>query len=95
MFVIVQSENDELALSSVKELYEELSAIKKSRETVFKFFGCMKAPLKKLQGKYRYQILMRIDNGNEDITEDIFKAVNARNRGKLNAYMEINPNNLT
>lgn len=93
--VLVQSENDELALSSVKELYEELSAIKKSRETVFKFFGCMKAPLKKLQGKYRYQILMRIDNGNEDITEDIFKAVNARNRGKLNAYMEINPNNLT
>lgn len=93
--VLVQSENDELALTSVKELYEELSAIKKAREDCFKFFGCMKAPLKKLQGKYRYQILMRIDNGNEDILDSVYESVNARNKGKINAYMEINPNNLT
>ena len=93
--VLVQSENDELALDTVKELYEELSVIKKARKNCFKFFGCMKAPLKKLQGKYRYQILMRIDNGNDDIKDGIFKAVNAKNKGKINAYMEINPNNLT
>ena len=93
--VLVQSTNDELALNTVKELYDELSVIKKSREHCFKFFGCMKAPLKKLQGKYRYQILMRIDNGNDDIKDGIFKAVNAKNKGKINAYMEINPNNLT
>ena len=93
--VLVQSENDELALSAVKDLYVELGEIKRKRENCFKFFGCMKAPLKKLQGKYRYQILMRIDNGNDDITDGIFAAANAKNRGKLNVYMEINPNNLT
>ena len=93
--VLVQSENDELALNIVKELYLELGEIKRERESCFKFFGCMKAPLKKLQGKYRYQILMRIDNGNDDIIDRIFAASNAKNRGKLNVYMEINPNNLT
>ena len=93
--VLVQSENDELALNTVKDLYNELGEIKRERESCFKFFGCMKAPLKKLQGKYRYQILMRIDNGNDDIIDRIFAAINAKNRGKLNVYMEINPNNLT
>lgn len=93
--VLVQSENDELALNTVKELYEKLGNLKRERESCFKFFGCMKAPLKKLQGKYRYQILMRIDNGNDDILNVIFAAANEKNRGKLNVYMEINPNNLT
>lgn len=93
--VLVQSENDELALNAVKDLYNELGDIKRERETCFKFFGCMKAPLKKLQGKYRYQIMMRIDNGNDDLIDRIFAASNAKNRGKLNVYMEINPNNLT
>lgn len=93
--VLVQSENDDLALNTVKELYEELGAVKKSHEDCFKFFGCMRAPLKKLQGKYRYQILMRIDNGSDDIKDGISKSVNAKNKGKINAYMEINPNNLT
>lgn len=93
--VLVQSEIDELALDAVKELYAELGEIKRARESAFKFFGCMKAPLKKLQGKYRYQILMRIDNGNDDITGGIFAAANAKNHGKVNVYMEINPNNLT
>ena len=93
--VLVQSENDDLALDTVKELYDEIGVIKRAREDCFKFFGCMKAPLKKLQGKYRYQILMRIDNGKDDIKCGIYKAVNAKNKGKINAYMEINPNNLT
>ena len=93
--VLVQSENDELAQNTVKDLYITLGEIKKTREKVFRFFGCMKAPLKKLQGKYRYQILMRIDNGNDDIIDGIFAAANAFSRGKINVYMEINPNNLT
>ena len=93
--VLVQSENDELELHAVKDLYKELGDIKRERETCFKFFGCMKAPLKKLQGKYRYQILMRIDNGNDDLIDRIFAASNVKNHGKLNVYMEINPNNLT
>ena len=93
--VLVQSENDSFALDTVKELYEEIGALKNSNEKRFKFFGCMKAPLKKLQGKYRYQILMRIDHDSEDILDGIFRFVNAKNKGKINAYMEINPNNLT
>ena len=93
--VLVQSENDSFALDTVKELYEEIGALKNANEKRFKFFGCMKAPLKKLQGKYRYQILMRIDHDSEDILDGIFRFVNAKNKGKINAYMEINPNNLT
>ena len=92
---LVQSESDELALSSVKEIYDGIGTIRAQRPNIFKFFGCMKAPLKRLQGKFRYQVLMRIDNGNDDVVNNIFEIVNAQNHGKVNAYMEINPNNLT
>ena len=84
-----------MALNAVKELYAETGEIKKRNEREFRFFGCMKAPLKKLQGKYRYQILMRIENSRDDILDDIYYFVNRKNHGKVNAYMEINPNNLT
>ena len=55
----------------------------------------MKAPLKKLQGKYRYQVLMRVNDPNDEITDEAFSFVEKYNRGKVNDYMEINPNNLT
>ncbi len=93
--VLVQSENEESAVIAVKKIYENIDTVRRERPSVFRFFGCMKAPLKKLQGKYRYQVLMRIDNGNDDILDRIYTLTNAENRGKINAYMEINPNNLT
>ena len=93
--VLVQSENEEAAVETVKKLYAAIDDVRRENASVFKFFGCMKAPLKKLQGKYRYQILMRIDNGNDYISDKIYTLAYAENRGKINAYMEINPNNLT
>ena len=93
--VLVQSENEEAAVFAVKKLYESIDAIRREKPSVFRFFGCMKAPLKKLQGKYRYQVLMRVDNGNDDVSDKIHTLVSAENRGKINAYIEINPNNLT
>ena len=93
--VLIQSETDELALDTVKNLYAELGTIKKANESAFRFFGCMKAPLKKLQGKFRYQVLMRLNDGNENLLDGIFLTVNGYNKGRVSVYMEINPNNLT
>ena len=92
--VLVQSEDDALALEATKNLYGEIGEIKIANAEKFRFFGCMKAPLKKLQGKYRYQILMRIEN-DKKILDGIFLSIKKYNLGKTNVYMEINPNNLT
>ena len=92
--VLIQGADEELALLATKAIYSELQEIYATYKENFKFFGCMKAPLKKLQGKYRFQVLMRIDRGRRDITKDIYGRIEKYNKGTVSTYIEINPNNL-
>ena len=55
----------------------------------------MKAPLKKLQGRFRYQVLMRITPDNEDLKNKIFGTADKYDSKNVSVYMEVNPNNLT
>ena len=48
---IIKSENDESALSATKTVYEKLNVLYLKEKDKFRFFGCMKAPLKKLQNQ--------------------------------------------
>ena len=93
--VLISSENDEAALTATKAVYEELSAVRTANAKEFLFFGCMKAPLKKLQGKFRYQVLMRITSGKDELKDRIFAVSDKYNSRTVSVYMEINPNNLT
>ena len=55
----------------------------------------MKAPLKKLQGKYRYQILMRIEKNDSALLDNVFITSLKYNDKHVNVFVEKNPNNLT
>jgi hypothetical protein len=61
----------------------------------FFFFGCMKAPIKKLQGKFRYQILMRVETGNSHLIDKIYIEAEKYNSRNLSVFVEKNPNNLS
>ena len=91
---LFSSEDEEQAVNAVKCAFTEINALRAEFAERFKFFGAMKAPLKKLQNKYRYQILMRIDDKGGDITDSIYSAVQKFDKGKVTAHIEINPNNL-
>ena len=93
--VLISSENEESALLATKAISDELKAIKDEEVDKFLFFGYMKAPLKKLQGKFRYQVLMRITAENSDIKDKIFYTIHKYDGKSVSVYMEINPNNLT
>lgn len=93
--VLISSVSDEKALEATKTLYDGLRKIYDAEREVFRFFGCMKAPLKKLQNKFRYQILMRLLPGHDDIVNRVFEETDKFNNGAVSAYMEINPNNLS
>ena len=55
----------------------------------------MKAPIKRLQNKFRFQILMRLDAENFEIIKNIFEISDGKKTRKVNVSFEINPNNLT
>ena len=93
--VLVSSEDDEGALNATKAIYNELNLIYLENKQKFKFFGCMKAPLKRLQNKFRYQILMRIDANDRKLLDTIFAISDKYKSRNLFISMEINSNNLT
>ncbi len=93
--VLVSDIDDERALDVLKSIYLQTEAIYQNNREKFRFFGCMKAPLKKLQNKFRYQILMRVECGNDLISNEIYNLASKFNNRNTSVIMEINPNNLT
>ncbi len=93
--VLVSSVDDENALSAIKAIYGELSIVYNENRNKFRFFGCMKAPLKRLQNKYRYQVLMRINAGDKELLDTIFYIVDKYKTRTLFVSLEVNSNNLT
>ncbi len=93
--VLIKSENDEQALAVTKKIYGELNMLYLQEKDKFRFFGCMKAPIKKLQNQFRYQVLMRINAGNKPLLDKIFSAVSDNKTRNVFVSMEVNPNNLT
>ncbi|MBQ8426384.1 MAG: primosomal protein N' [Clostridia bacterium] len=93
--ILISSEDDELALSATKAIYGELNNVYLENKDDFRFFGCMKAPLKRLQNKFRYQVLMRITAGDKTLLDRVFFTVDKYKQRAIFVSMEINSNNLT
>ncbi len=92
--VLISCENEENALNATKSIYEELKLIYETSHDDFRFFGCMKAPLKRLQNKYRFQVLMRITANQKDLLDKIFYTIDKYRNKQVFVSLEINSNNL-
>ena len=93
--VLISGEDEEKVVNVTKTIYGEIGFLHCENKSLFTFFGCMKAPLKRLQNKFRYQILMRVIDENNILTDKIFSIIDKYNNRSVSVYMEINPNNLT
>ncbi|MBO5927491.1 MAG: primosomal protein N', partial [Clostridia bacterium] len=92
--VLVSGENEQETVNATKNLYNEIKEIYEKDRDKFRFFGCMKAPIKRLQNKFRYQILMRITADSKDIFDKINSLCEKYNSRKIITCIEINSNNL-
>ena len=93
--VLISSSDEDKALENTKKVYDDLNKIYQENRDKFFFFGCMKAPLKKLQGKFRYQVLMRIDCKEVNILDKIYFEAEKYNDRNTSIFVEKNPNNLS
>ena len=93
--VMVAGEDETAAIEVAKKIYTDVSVLYKTDRAKFAFLGCMKAPLKKLQGKFRYQILMRMSDSDNSVKDFAAACADKYKTNKVNAYIEVNPNNLT
>ena len=93
--IMVLSDNDDVALEVLKEVYAKVKEIYNKNKEKFIYFGCMKSPHKKIQNKFRYQILMRVNTNCEELKKEIFSIASDFDIKNVLVYAEENPINLT
>ena len=91
--VLVTGEDEKRTIEALKTAYEGLEKLYLDNGDKFLFFNKMHAPIKRIQNKFRYQVLMRITD--ERLLEDIYEICAAvRSRDAL-VSVEENPSNLS
>ena len=91
--VLVSGEDDKKTLEGLREVYFALERLYTDNAEKFLFFNKMRSPVKKIQNKYRYQVLMRLIDSS--ILPAIYDAcADARTRDVL-VSVEENPANMS
>ena len=94
--ILIMSEDENKAIEVLKKNFEDISKLKQHNIDSFIFFNKMKSPVKRINKKYRYQILMRISNLNfEKIIDSIYNICDNNFMENVVSYVEINPANLS
>lgn len=91
--VLVTGEDDRKTMEALREVYVELEKLSTENPEKFLFFNKMRAPIKKIQNRHRYQVLMRLSD--TSVLPKIYEiCADARNRDAL-VSVEENPSNMT
>lgn len=91
--VMVTSESNDKALETLKEVYFAIDKLREQSPEEFIFFNKMHSPVKRIQGKHRYQVLMRLKGGT--LLESIYDIAVKNTTTDCLVYVEENPANLS
>lgn len=93
--VLTVSEDEERALALTKEMLAKVRVYQTQEPDRFVAVSGMKSPVKKIENKYRYQIIMRLTREKEAETLlKIYEIVNAQDKKYASVFVEINPQNM-
>ena len=78
----------------LKTCYYKIEELKSVYGDEIIYLDAMKSPIKRIQDKYRYQIMMRLKLEHADeIEEKVFEIVDKESKNAV--FFEINPQNLS
>lgn len=90
--MITCGDNDK-AIAVLKEVYFACEELRKNLPDEFIFLNKMHSPVKKIQGKFRYQVLMRLNS--KALLEKIYDIAVNNSTNDCLVYVEENPANLS
>ena len=91
--ILISGEDDKKTLEGLREVYFGLKEIYESHVEKFLFFDKMRAPIKRIQNKYRYQVLMRLSD--PSILPFIYEVCTQAKTRDVLVSVEENPTNLS
>lgn len=95
--ILISSENEGAALDATQEAIVSVREIARLNPEAFIYLNAMRAPKKRIQSKYRMQVLMRIATGRDDIRALVYGVADSvtAHYPKVTCFTEINPNDLS
>lgn len=90
--ILISGEDEQKVLAVTKKIYDNTLQIKEKYGKMVAFLQAMNAPVKRIQKKYRYQILARVQNY-DNIIAEFYKASELIEKD-VSIFVECNPNNL-
>ena len=91
--VLVSGEDDKKCLEALRGVYVGLEQLYLDNQDKFLFFNKMRAPIKRIQNKFRYQILMRLSD--TSVLPNIYAICAEEKTGEVLVSVEENPTNLS
>ena len=91
--VMVTGEDEQKGIDVLKNVYFSMENLRSAHPQEFIFMNKMRSPAKKLQGKYRFQVLARLKSNK--LLEEIYAVAAAHTTAETLVYIEENPNNLS
>lgn len=91
--VLVSGEDEKKTLEVLKKTYVQLEELYLKESEKFLFFNKMKAPIGRIQNKYRYQVLMRL--ADSSVLPRIYDVCVAEKTRDVLVAVEENPSNLS
>ena len=94
--VLITCEDEQKLIQFCSEYAEKLVDIREKYANDFIYYNFMKSPVKRIQNKFRYQILMRLKKGNDEIIlQEIYKIDRMLKNKNVLTFVEINPQSLS
>lgn len=94
--VLITSQNEDLAKTRTRELFDKFKKLKEEFDGDFIYLDAMKSPVKKIQNKFRFQVLCRFKNKNKyAIISRVYDLVKKLNGKGISVFVETNPQNLS
>ena len=94
--VLFTAENEQKLIEHCSLFAEKLVDVREKFADDFIYYNCMKSPLKRIQNKFRYQILMRLKKQNDEIVlQEIYKIDKMLKNKNVTTFVEVNPQSLS
>ena len=93
--VLMTSENEDKVIDCAKKIYRQIRDFAEKNASEFLYVQAMKAPLGKIQNKYRYQIIARIKRDRErEIIAEFYGVIERTKCRQVSVFAELNPQNM-
>lgn len=90
--IMVSSESEQKAVEVLKEVYFSIVKLREQNPEEFIFMNKMRSPVKRIQGKHRFQVLMRLNS--DRLLDEIYSVSSENTTADVFVYVEENPENL-